>query len=348
MASIQLEGLTRRYGAQVAVDGVTLNVPDGELTILLGPSGCGKTTTLRMIAGFVEPSAGRIAIAGRDVTREPPWRRNIGLVFQSYALFPHLTVSENVAFGLRRRGVAEADIRARVARALELVRLGSYGARMPRALSGGQQQRVAIARAVVIEPDVLLLDEPLSNLDAKLREDVRRELRALQRQLGITTLMVTHDQAEAMALGDRLVVMSEGCVRQVGTPEQVYRQPADRFVAGFVGRCNTLPGRVDGATFVTDAGTRIPCAHPVPHARTLLLRPESISFVEAGAAGAVPAQVAASTFLGAGYEVQLTLAGNDRLEAFSPVVVTPGEACWVRMDAAAAILLPEPATETQA
>ena len=348
MAAIHLKNLTRRYGAHAAVDGVTLDVPDGGLTILLGPSGCGKTTTLRMIAGFVEPSAGRIAIGGRDVTTAPPWRRNIGLVFQSYALFPHLSVSENVAFGLRRRGVAEAEIRARVARALELVRLGPYGTRMPRALSGGQQQRVAIARAVVIEPDVLLLDEPLSNLDAKLREEVRRELRALQRQLGITTLMVTHDQAEAMALGDRLVVMAEGRVRQVGTPEQVYRQPADGFVAGFVGRCNTLAGRVEGGVFVTAGGARIPCANPAPGARTLLLRPESISFAEPGAPGAVPAQVAGCSFMGAGYEVQLVLAGNDRLEASSPAARTPGEACWVRMDDSAAILLPEPPKETHA
>ena len=346
MGAVQLSGLTRRYGAHVAVDGLTLTVPQGELTILLGPSGCGKTTTLRMIAGFVPPSAGRIAIAGRDVTDAPPWRRNIGLVFQSYALFPHLSVFENAAFGLRRRGVAEADIRARVGRALDLVRLAPYAARMPRALSGGQQQRVAIARAIVIEPDVLLLDEPLSNLDAKLREDVRNELRALQRQLGITTLMVTHDQAEAMALGDRLVVMNEGRIRQVGTPEEVYRTPADRFVAGFVGRCSALPGRVDGGAFVTAAGARVPCANSAPDARTLLLRPEAVAFVDGGADGALPAQVAASTFLGAAWEVQLALVGGERLEAHSPVRRAPGDACWIRIDPTAAILLPEVLQET--
>ena len=254
MAGLQIEGLSKRYGAFFAAREVTLDVPQGEFLVLLGPSGCGKTTTLRMVAGLIEPTAGTIRIGGRDVTRLPTWSRNTGLVFQNYALFPHMTVAANVAFGLEMRGVAKADIPPRVQEALALVRLQTLGDRLPRQLSGGQQQRVALARALVFRPDVLLLDEPLSNLDAKLRGEVRVEIRRLQQQLGITTVMVTHDQEEALTMADRLVVMNDGA----GPPGRVsqrdlYERPADRFVAG-LRRPQHLPRRpyVDGGRPLPD------------------------------------------------------------------------------------------------
>jgi ABC-type Fe3+/spermidine/putrescine transport system ATPase subunit len=242
MARLDITDLSKRYGGQWAVENVTLDVPQGEFLVLLGPSGCGKTTTLRMIAGFVQPSGGAIRIGPRDVTDLPPWKRNTGMVFQSYALFPHMSVAANVGFGLEMRKVPKAEIAPRVAEALRLVRLDRYSERYPRELSGGQQQRVALARALAIRPDVLLLDEPLSNLDAKLREEVRIEIRELQQRLGLTTVMVTHDQEEALTVADRLVVMAEGRVRQIGTQQDLYERPADRFVASFVGRSTFLEG----------------------------------------------------------------------------------------------------------
>src|SRR5947208_8421237 len=244
MAALELIDLSKRYGDHAAVAGVTLDVADGEFLVLLGPSGCGKTTTLRMIAGLVEPSGGATRIAGSDVTWLPPWRRNTAMVFQSYALFPHMTVAENVAFGLEMRKLAKSEIEARTGEALRLVRLEGYADRLPRQLSGGQQQRVALARALAIRPDVLLLDEPLSNLDAKLREEVRIDIGELQRQLGLTTIMVTHDQEEALTVADRLVVMADGEIRQIGSQRDLYEQPADQFVANFVGRSTFLTGRV--------------------------------------------------------------------------------------------------------
>src|SRR5580704_2319220 len=246
MAGISLRSITKRFADIVAVDDLTLDVADGVIVVLLGPSGCGKTTTLRVIAGFVEATAGSIRIGARDLTHEPPYRRNIGFVFQSYALFPHLDVSENVAFGLRRRRLTEREIGERVARALALVKLDDLGARMPRQLSGGQQQRVAIARALVIEPDVLLLDEPLSNLDAKLRQEVRIEIRQLQRKTGVTAVMVTHDQEEAMATSDLIGVMEAGRILQLGPAVEVYHRPRTPFVARFLGAANLLDGKVVG------------------------------------------------------------------------------------------------------
>ena len=235
--------------------------------MLLGPSGCGKTTTLRMVAGFIEPTSGMVRLGGGDVTLLPPWRRNAGMVFQSYALFPHLTVAQNVAFGLEMRKLPRADIERRVEETLALVRLAGYGGRLPRQLSGGQQQRVALARALAIRPDVLLLDEPLSNLDAKLRQEVRVEIRELQRQLGLTTVMVTHDQEEALTMADRLVVMNEGSVRQVGSQRDLYERPADRFVAGFVGRSTFLDGTVEApGRFRTDGGLSLAAATARPAA----------------------------------------------------------------------------------
>ncbi len=238
MATVELRQLCKRYGASVAVDRIDLSIADGEMMALVGPSGCGKTTALRMIAGLIEPDAGQVRIGGADLTRAPVHTRNLGLVFQSYALFPHMTVFENVAFGLRRRGVREPELGRRVGGALDLVRLAALAGRYPGQLSGGQQQRVALARAVVTEPRVLLLDEPLSNLDAALRDEMRVELRRLQQRLGITTVFVTHDQHEALTLADRMAVMRAGRIEQLGTPQEVYERPASAFVAGFVGRSN--------------------------------------------------------------------------------------------------------------
>jgi putative spermidine/putrescine transport system ATP-binding protein len=322
MAALHLTNISKKFADVLAVDDLSLEVADGEFVVLLGPSGCGKTTTLRMIAGFIEASAGSVRIGARDVNHDPPYRRNVGFVFQNYALFPHLDVAENIAFGLRRRRLSEREIGERVRRALALVKLEGFDARMPRQLSGGQQQRVAIARALVIAPDVLLLDEPMSNLDAKLRRDVRQELRRLQKLSGITTVMVTHDQDEAMSIGDRLVVMNHGRVQQIGSPQALYRQPANRFVAGFIGRGNFLDGApgADGRSFVTRAGLTIACARIDPGADTLLVRPESIA-VEAGRAAGpnrFPARVEAAVFQGSAFDLDLRLASGETLEAQVP------------------------------
>src|SRR5438093_1376609 len=250
MARLQLEGLSKHFGPTVAVREVSLDVRDGEFVVLLGPSGCGKTTTLRMIAGFIAPTAGRMRLGGKDITMLPPWKRDTGMVFQSYALFPHLTVAQNVAFGLEMRKIPTSDIPQRVTEALRRVRLEGLAERLPRQLSGGQQQRVALARALVIRPDVLLLDEPLSNLDAKLRLEMREEIRRIHSQTRITTIYVTHDQKEALSLADRLAVMREGVIEQLADPRTVYRAPANRFVADFISETNWLPaemrGRSDG------------------------------------------------------------------------------------------------------
>ncbi|MBO8141716.1 MAG: ABC transporter ATP-binding protein, partial [Firmicutes bacterium] len=228
----------------VAVNNVSLDIKEGEMVTFLGPSGCGKTTTLRMVAGFELPTEGRISIGGQDVTFLPPNKRDTAMVFQSYAIFPHLSVKENVAFGLRLKRLSEQEIETRVKRMLEMVGLGGMASRSPEQLSGGQQQRVALARAIVNEPSVLLFDEPLSNLDAKLREQMRHEIRALQQRLGITSIYVTHDQSEAMTLSDRIVVMRDGRIEQVGTPIEIYTRPANRFVASFIGTANLIPARV--------------------------------------------------------------------------------------------------------
>ena len=290
-AMLRLEGLTKRFGDTTAVDGLSLDVRPGEFLTLLGPSGCGKTTTLRLVAGFEQPTAGRIELNGRDITRLPAERRGIGMVFQNYALFPHLNVFENVAFGLQTRGLPRAEIRRRVREALELVELGGFEERRVQELSGGQQQRVALARALAPEPPVLLLDEPLSNLDAALREKTRAELRALLQRLGITAVFVTHDQEEAFALSDRIAILEAGRLRQVGTPESLYHEPASPFVAAFLGRANFLPGEVvavEGDTAMCElAGgirwrAKLPGARPSANglhpgaAARLMVRPESL------------------------------------------------------------------------
>ncbi len=242
--SVELHEVSKRFGSVAVVEGVSLQIRSGEFFSLLGPSGCGKTTTLRIVAGFVQPDAGEVFIGGRRVTHLPPNERDVNMVFQHYALFPHLTVEQNVAFGLEIQKLPRAQIRERVGWALELVRLSGLGSRYPHQLSGGQQQRVALARALVTQPSVLLLDEPLGALDLKLRQEMQWELKRLQRELKITFLYVTHDQGEALTMSDRLAVMNHGRVLQVGTPQEIYERPATRFVADFIGESNFLEGRV--------------------------------------------------------------------------------------------------------
>jgi putative spermidine/putrescine transport system ATP-binding protein len=340
MADLSLNGLSKHYGDFYAVREVSLTIADGEFLVLLGPSGCGKTTTLRMVAGFIEPSAGHVRLAGQDVTLLPPWRRNAGMVFQSYALFPHMTVAQNVAFGLEMRKLSRADIGRRVEETLALVRLGGYGGRLPRQLSGGQQQRVALARALAIRPDVLLLDEPLSNLDAKLRQEVRVEIRELQRQLGLTTVMVTHDQEEALTMADRLVVMNEGAVRQVGNQRDLYERPADRFVAGFVGRTTFLAGTVEApGRFRSDGGLALACAGGSPGRAVLSLRPERVeigSQSRSGLDNSLPGTVEFVSYLGALIDIHVRLSPSDRLVVqianreggFTPGVGQPVHVGW--------------------
>ena len=244
--AVRLEGVTKRYGDAAVVDGVDLEIPSGEFFTVLGPSGCGKTTTLRMIAGFERPDAGAVLLDGVDVSRTPPHKRNVNTVFQSYALFPHRTVEENVAFGLRYKRCGREETRRRVGEAMELVRLGELGARKPTQLSGGQQQRVALARALVIRPPVLLCDEPLGALDRKLRQQMQFELKQLQKEIGVTLVFVTHDQEEALAMSDRIAVMNAGRIEQLGAPEELYERPTTAFVAGFLGVSNLLEGEVAG------------------------------------------------------------------------------------------------------
>jgi spermidine/putrescine transport system ATP-binding protein len=249
---VEILDVTKRFGDVVAVDAMTLRIPRGSFTSLLGPSGCGKTTTLRMIAGFEQPTAGEILLAGKPVAGVPPYRRNVNTVFQHYALFPHMDVAQNVGYGLRQRGIHKEEERRRVGQALELVRLGGYARRRTWELSGGQQQRVALARALVNRPTVLLLDEPLGALDLKLRKEMQLELKALQREVGITFVYVTHDQEEALTMSDVIVVMLDGLIQQQGSPSELYERPVNRFVANFIGVSNPLPGSITSF----DAATR--------------------------------------------------------------------------------------------
>jgi len=308
VSRLGLDRVGKRYGHSVAVEDFSLDVAQGELVVLLGPSGCGKTTTLRMVAGFVAASAGDISLDGQSILGLPPHKRDLGLVFQSYALFPHLTVARNVAFGLEMRGVGRAARDSRVADMLRLTRLETLADRFPRQLSGGQQQRVALARALAIEPRVLLLDEPLSNLDAALRADVGRDIRLLQRSSGLTTVMVTHDQDEAMAMADRLVVMRDGRVQQAGTQEDLYERPLTPFVAGFIGRSNMLAGSLrDGRIMEVGGGEADGAAMQLAGVFagsgrcTLALRPERLSLGPQGGQGpgTAPGVVELASYLGA-------------------------------------------------
>ena len=274
--SLSLRSLTKRYRDFTAVESLTLDVPKGDLTALLGPSGCGKTTTLRMIAGLASVTGGSIAVDGRDITTEPPHRRDMGVVFQSYALFPHLTVARNIAFGLEMRGLKRPEIERRVKEAIDLVRLGGKADSRPRELSGGQQQRVALARALVVRPSILLLDEPLSNLDAKLRDEMRAEIRQIQKSLGITAVFVTHDQAEALAMCDRVAVMNAGRLEQLGSPIDLYERPANPFVATFIGRINNVAGEAAGASARVGRNA-FRLARPAAGAVDVMVRPHRIA-----------------------------------------------------------------------
>ncbi len=294
---VRLERVTKRFGPVVAVDDLTLDLPPGKLVTFLGPSGCGKTTTLRIIAGLERPTAGRVLIGGEDVTPLAASHRSVTMVFQSYALFPHLTVFENIAYGLRVARRPAAEIARRVEDVLTMVGLPQIGPRFPAQLSGGQQQRVALARALVMQPKVLLFDEPLSNLDARLRRRVRAEIRELQRRLGITSVYVTHDQAEALALSDLIVVMNQGRAEQVGTPVELYRRPASRFVADFVGEANLLPGRyADGRLTVGPFAFPFRQAGLAPGTVTVVARPEAITVRRDG--DGLPGTVRTAFFMG--------------------------------------------------
>jgi spermidine/putrescine ABC transporter ATP-binding subunit len=346
-AVVELRGCTREFGAVRAVDDLDLAVREGEFLALLGPSGCGKTTTLNLIAGFVAPTRGQVLIDGEDVTARPPHLRGLGVVFQSYALFPHLSVRENVAFGLRERRVPAAEIERRVGEALELVRLDRAGRQRPGELSGGMQQRVALARALVYRPRVLLLDEPLAALDRKLREGMRDELRAIQRSVGITTVFVTHDQAEALGLSDRIAVMSHGRIEQLGAPRDVYERPATRFVADFIGGSTVLRGRAVAADRVSIAGTTLRVdgtrALAAGGEVELAIRPERVRLAAAPGDNVLDARIEGLVYQGAQTEVTARLADGQAILAFvtepAPEPLVVGEALRLHLPAAAFMLL---------
>lgn len=299
MTEVRFTAVTKAYGAQKAIDDVSMVMRAGEFTTVLGPSGSGKTTMLSLIAGIITPNSGRIEVGARDITNLPAAERNTGLVFQSYALFPHMSIFDNIAFPLRLRKVGSAEVTRRVEEALAQVRLQGYGARRPDQLSGGQQQRVALARAIVFKPDILLLDEPLAALDRNLREEVRIEIRALQRRLGITTVMVTHDQEEAMSLSDSVILLSKGRVEQIGPPDDLYHRPTTRFAAGFLGTANFLDGRWQDGAIRTVSGARYPCRAEgvLPGTEvTGVLRPDELHFVAGG--GMASGEVVDVDFLG--------------------------------------------------
>ena len=319
--AVRVENARKTYGATVALDHVDLGVERGSFFTLLGPSGCGKTTLLRLIAGFETPTEGRVLIGGTDVTALPPFRRPVNTVFQSYALFPHLSVERNVAFGLEMQGRKDAKARAR--EMLDLVRLADFADRRPAQLSGGQQQRVALARALAPAPEVLLLDEPLSALDLKLRREMQRELKRLQHETGITFVFVTHDQEEALTMSDRIAVMSGGRVLQTGTPREVYDAPTSRFVAGFIGETNVIEGRVkEGRAHLPGGSVPLPGAADGP--ATFAVRPERIALARADAADALPVTLTAATYHGADLTAHLRLADGTEVAARLPAHADPG------------------------
>jgi putative spermidine/putrescine transport system ATP-binding protein len=343
-AAVEAEALVKRFDAQLAVDQVSLSVAPGEIVCLLGPSGCGKTTTLNLIAGFLRPDNGQVRLAGKVVDDLPPHRRQIGMVFQSYALFPHLSVLDNVAFGLKVRGVARREARARALDTLALVQLADYAQRMPQQLSGGQQQRVSIARALAYQPQLLLLDEPFSSLDARLRVSLREELKQIQQRLGISALFVTHDQEEALQLADRVMVMQSGRIAQQGTPHEVYFKPGSRFVAEFMGEANFLPARAcgDGQVAARDGASWLVDLPVGAGAGSLMLRPERIAICAdrdgAGARNQVAGTVLRSSFRGATQAVDV-LVGEAvwrvTQAGFSVMPVAPGQAvvlAWMPAD----------------
>jgi spermidine/putrescine ABC transporter ATP-binding subunit len=332
---LEICDLVKRYTAQSVIGPISLSVAAGEFVSLLGPSGCGKTTTLRCIAGFETPSEGSILLNGVSIERQPPNRRNIGLVFQNYALFPHLSIFENVAFGLRLRRIGDAEVKQRVGQALELVGLPDLGERYPRQLSGGQQQRIAIARSLVLEPRIILFDEPLSNLDLKLRLTMRKELRELQRRLGTTAVYVTHDQGEALALSDRIVVMSNGRIEQIGPPRQIYERPANTFVADFIGGSNLIDAvvvQVDaGATIIrTDGGLLLRASRKacrVGDRVVAMIRPERVRLItdaEAEVDNKLDARIKELTYLGQDFHLSIDVLPEQKLTVVTRGCVGPG------------------------
>lgn len=307
MSYLKLDALQMKFGEFVAVHDISLDIDRGEFVSLLGPSGCGKTTTLQMLAGLLNPTSGRIVLDGKDITSTPPNKRGLGIVFQSYALFPHMSALDNVAFGLEMRGIGKKERFDKARRALEQVKLGQFVDRFPKDMSGGQRQRVALARALVISPPVLLLDEPLSNLDAKLREEMRIELRLLQQEIGVTTILVTHDQEEALSLSDRIVVMQQGNVSQIAAPLDLYERPKNTFVSDFVGKTNLLAGEAVSASEVMISNTRVHV--PVPDFKpgsrvTLSIRPEKLHVTDDKSGHEV--RVEATIFLGAHWLYRVT------------------------------------------
>jgi iron(III) transport system ATP-binding protein len=364
---IVITGLTKRFGDVGAVNGLDLAVRPGELVALLGPSGCGKTTTLRLVAGFLSPEAGEIRVGDRILSSPsvvvPPERRRMAMIFQSYALWPHMTVAQNVAYGLRFAGVGRADRDRRVDEMLRAVQLAGYGARYPGELSGGQQQRVAVARALVVEPEILLLDEPLSNLDASLREEMRFEIRRLHERFSITTLYVTHDQAEAMVISDRVAVLRDGRVAQIGPPAELFERPRTRFVAEFVGKTNLIDAVADGPGWVRRGALRLrvtaEAQAPAPSSPTetqpgaqivvsirphqIALGPRGVAPVD-GAGSVLIGTVVRASYLGDAIDYQVALDGSDvvlRIAGPVPARVRPGEAVSVTVPAAACVVLPE-------
>jgi spermidine/putrescine transport system ATP-binding protein len=319
-AGVTLDGVTKSYGDHVAVDDISLDVASGEFFSLLGPSGCGKTTSLRMIAGFLRPDAGRILLGAVDVTDTPPHKRPVNTVFQNYALFPHLTVGDNVGFGLRFSRATKEEKRVRVREAIELVELTGLEQRRPGQLSGGQQQRCALARALVLNPSVLLLDEPLGALDAKLRRQLQVELKALQEEVGITFVYVTHDQEEALTMSDRMAVMNEGRVEQLGVPKEVYEEPSTVFVADFLGVSNLMTATSRGGGLVDAGGTELRCARgdydTVGEVR-ITIRPERVRIEPPTSEGEnrLPASIERFVYLGATTQVLVTLANGARLQS---------------------------------
>ncbi|MFN3613077.1 MAG: ABC transporter ATP-binding protein [Rubrimonas sp.] len=349
--ALSLRGVAKSWGATTAVQDVSLDFPKGQLTALLGPSGCGKTTLLRMIAGLEAPSRGRILLGGADITDQPAHVRRFGMVFQSFALFPHLSVAENVAYSLAIGGVGRAQRRARALELLDLVQLAGFADRRIGQLSGGQRQRVAIARALAQNPSVFLLDEPMSALDAKLREEMQVELRMLQQRLGVTTIVVTHDQREAMTMADSIVVMSKGVVEQVGPPQAVYSRPATAFVAGFIGKANFLDGEVrDGAVVALGRPLRPEAPPPfIPgSAVTLACRPEAVRLSRAQAEGLnqIPARVSFVRDVGPTREIHLDAGGARMTAELGAADAEPfavGEAVFAELPPAALRLFPRAA-----
>ncbi len=348
MTFLELTNIRKDFGPVTAVDAFNLQVIGGEFISFLGPSGCGKTTTLRMIAGFEKPTAGQIKIGNNDVTFAPPNQRNIGMVFQSYALFPNMTVAGNIGFGLKIAGTPQSDIKQRVDDMLALIHLPNFGDRYPYQLSGGQQQRVALARALAIQPQLLLLDEPLSALDAKIRLELRSEIRRIQQELGITTIYVTHDQEEALSLSDRIVVMNKGKIEQVGTPFEIYNYPQTQFVASFVGMLNqlhcTVANAAQGVLLYQNQplNTGAPLAYADGTAVNVLLRPEELHFGNGHGDNQLTGRIETVSFLGATVRVQLNIGDttltmdvqNERQLKLpragqTQVVSFPPHACWV-------------------